>query len=155
MSTAAGPAPEEGERPGRPPRLSVRLGRPPQRAGEGRGGGEGVRTRDHLANSRTFLSWMRMALTLVAVGFAVDKFGIIQVHANGMPATIGHGDRTTAIVLVLAGGILANLAFLRYVFQRRIIEGPLLHSRAPLDATLGALAAVVGVLIVLFLLKTG
>lgn len=154
MSAVEEPA-GAGGRAERRPRLSVRLGRPPRRGGVGRGGGEGVRTRDHLANSRTFLSWMRMALTLVAVGFAVDKFGIIQVHSGGMPATIGHGDRTTAIVLVLAGGILANLAFLRYALQRRIIEGPMLHSRAPLDATLGGLAAVAGVLIVLFLLKTG
>ncbi len=139
-----------------PPRRRHRLlGSGPVPPGAGRGGGEGVRTRDHLANTRTFLSWMRMALTLVAVGYAVDKFGRIEVHAQGLPATIEGGDRRTAIVLVLAGGVLANLAFARFVLQRRVIEGPVLRTRVLLDATLLALAGVVGVVIVLFLLRTG
>jgi putative membrane protein len=123
--------------------------------GAGRGGGEGVRTRDHLANSRTFLAWMRLALTLVAVGLSVDKLGLLLGLAPGHPAGGGGGNRGTALALVLAGGVLANLAFVRFLLQRRVIEGPVLRSRVLLDATLLGIAGVAGALVALMVLRTG
>ena len=135
-------------------RLGLAFGAGPVPDDAGRGGGEGVRTRDHLANTRTFLSWMRLALTLVALGYAVDKFGVVTARIQGRPAQAG-GDRTTALILVVSGGIIANLAFARLVLQRRAIEGPALRTRVLLDVTLVALAAVVSVLVLLFLLRTG
>jgi hypothetical protein len=56
---------------------------------------------------------------------------------------------------VLCGGVVANLAFARFLLQRRVIDGPALRSRALLDVTLLAIAGVVGALVVLFLLRTG
>jgi putative membrane protein len=135
--------------------LEIGLGSGSVPAGAGRGAGEGVRTRDHLANTRTFLAWMRLALTLVAVGYTVDKFGVVTARALGRPALPEGGDRTTALALVVCGGILANLAFARFLLQRRVIEGPALRSRALLDVTLLAFGAVIGALVVLFLLRTG
>lgn len=135
-------------------RLEIALGGGPVPADAGRGAGEGVRTRDHLANTRTFLSWMRLALTLVAVGYAVDKLGVVTARVQGRPAAEG-GDRTTALLLVLSGGVLANLSFARFLLQRRVIEGPALRSRVLLDVTLMGIAGVVGVVVLLFLLRTG
>jgi putative membrane protein len=135
--------------------LEIGLGSGSVPEGAGRGAGEGVRTRDHLANTRTFLAWMRLALTLVAVGYTVDKFGVVTARAQGRPAFLEGGDRTTALALVAAGGILANLAFARFVLQRRVIDGPALRSRALLDVTLLAFGAVVGALVVLFVLRLG
>lgn len=136
-------------------RLEIALGSGPVPADAGRGAGEGVRTRDHLANTRTFLAWMRLALTLVAVGYAVDKFGVVTARSQGRPAVLTGGDRDTALALVAAGGVIANLAFARFLLQRRVIEGPALRSRALLDVTLLGFGAVVGALVVLFLLRTG
>jgi putative membrane protein len=135
--------------------LEIGLGSGSVPEGAGRGGGEAVRTRDHLANTRTFLAWMRLALTLVAVGYTVDKFGVVTARAQGRPSAPEGGDRTTALALVVAGGILANLAFARFLLQRRVIEGPALRSRALLDVTLLAFGAVLSALVVLFVLHLG
>jgi putative membrane protein len=135
-------------------RLELALGAGPVPDDAGRGAGEGVRTRDHLANTRTFLAWMRLALTLVTVGYAVDKLGVVTAHIGQRPAPEG-GDRLTALALVLAGGILANLSLARFILQRRAIEGPVLRSRVLLDVTLIGLAAVVGVIVLVVLLRTG
>jgi uncharacterized membrane protein YidH (DUF202 family) len=118
--------------------------------GAGRGGGEGVRTRDHLANTRTFLAWMRLALGLVTAGLSVDKLGLLHPHAAGHPAG-GGGHRGAALALVVAGGVLANLAFARLLLQRRAIERPALRSCVLLDATLLGIAGAAGALVALFL----
>ncbi len=136
-------------------RLAGILGAGPVPAGAGRGGGEGVRTRDHLANSRTFLAWMRLALTLVAAGLSIDKLDLLLAITRGQPDAGGGGNRGAALALVVAGGVLANLAFARFLLQRRVIEGPALRSRVLLDATLLGLAGVTGVLMTLLLLRTG
>jgi putative membrane protein len=146
---------DSGPRPSWRRRLELALGSGPVPDDAGRGAGEGVRTRDHLANTRTFLSWMRLALTLVAVGYAVDKLGVVTARVEGRPLASEGGDRTTALLLVLSGGVLANLAFARFVLQRRVIDGPALRSRVLLDVTLMSIAGVVGVLVLLFLLRTG
>ncbi len=144
-----------GPGPGRRRWLEMALGSGPVPADAGRGGGEGVRTRDHLANTRTFLSWMRLALTLVAVGYAVDKLGVVTARVQRQPPSAEGGDRTTALLLVLSGGVLANLAFARFLLQRRVIEGPALRSRVLLDVTMMGISGVVGVVVLLFLLRTG
>lgn len=40
------------------------------------------RQRDHQANERTFLAWLRTALALIAFGFAIARFGLFtrQMH---------------------------------------------------------------------------
>ncbi len=131
------------------------LGTGPVPADAGRGGGEGVRTRDHLANSRTFLAWMRLALTLVAAGLSIDKLDLLLALGRGHPEAGGADNRGAALALVIAGGALANLAFARFLLQRRVIEGPALRSRVLLDATLIGIAGVTGVLMTLLVLRTG
>jgi uncharacterized membrane protein YidH (DUF202 family) len=135
--------------------VATALGAGPVPEGAGRGGGEGVRTRDHLANTRTLLAWMRLALGLVAAGLSVDKLGLLHALASGQPAGGDGGNRGVALALVVAGGVLANLAFARFLLQRRLIEAPALRSRVLLDATLLGIAGVAGALVALFPLHTG
>jgi uncharacterized membrane protein YidH (DUF202 family) len=44
----------------------------------GRGGGDGVRTRDHLANVRTLLAFLRTGLMLSGMGIVIDKLEAIE-----------------------------------------------------------------------------
>lgn len=73
-------------------------------------------TRDHLANERTLLAWMRSCIAIVALGFVVARFGLIvrELGANvphrASPAlSTGFG-----VALVGCGGVLSFLALLRY-----------------------------------------
>ena len=106
-------------------------------AERGRGGGEAVRTRDHLANSRTLLSWFRSGLLLLALGFAVTKFKIL---AAGLltAGRVGPAVATTGLLVMAA-------SLLRFLHHRRDIEDSELRPRPALDLLLLGLVAAVGV----------
>jgi putative membrane protein len=40
--------------------------------------------RDHLANERTLLAWVRTAITIMALGFVITKFGILVREVRGL-----------------------------------------------------------------------
>lgn len=72
--------------------------------------------RDHLANERTFLAWVRSCIAVVGLGFVIARFGLV-LRELGSPArgTVSHGTSTAfGIALVLCGAVLTVLAALRY-----------------------------------------
>src|SRR5215218_2769935 len=90
--------------------------------GRGRGGGEGVRTRDHLANTRTLLAWTRLGLLLLTLGFAVDKIGLVGELQARQP-TAAAGSQSFGLAAAIAGVAVVLGAFLRFLWQRSRIEG--------------------------------
>ena len=67
--------------------------------------------RDHLANERTLLAWVRTALTVIGLGFIVDRLAL-QGASGGIEALIGVG-------LVLLGGGLAIAGAYSFLRARR------------------------------------
>jgi putative membrane protein len=71
------------------------------------------RARDHLANERTFLAWVRTGVAIVVFGFAIGRFAIamrqlteFQGHASrttGLSVWMGSGAMVAGVVLVVAG----------------------------------------------------
>jgi putative membrane protein len=71
------------------------------------------RARDHLANERTFLAWVRTGVAIVVFGFAIGRFAIavrqlteFQGHAlrtTGLSVWMGAGAMVAGLVLVVAG----------------------------------------------------
>src|SRR5437879_12874158 len=69
--------------------------------------------RDHLANERTFLAWLRTGVAVVVFGFAIGRFAIAiqefmkpEGHPQGparMSVWFGPVAIVTGIVLVFAG----------------------------------------------------
>jgi putative membrane protein len=131
----------------------MRLGSSPLPVGAGRGGGEQVRARDHLANVRTFLAWIRAALTLMAVGYVIEKFDIIvQNHSVALGQA---GDRALAVLVVTTGISVSVGAFLRFLAARRMIDRAVFRPRAMLDMPLIIVAAVGGIVILVYLAQVG
>ena len=71
------------------------------------------RARDHLANERTFLAWVRTGAAIVVFGFAIGRFSIairqltaLQGHparTTGFSVWLGASAIVTGLVLVIAG----------------------------------------------------
>ncbi|HZQ49918.1 MAG TPA: DUF202 domain-containing protein [Candidatus Dormibacteraeota bacterium] len=110
----------------------------------GRGGGEGVRIRDHLANVRTFLAWLRTGLVLLALGYTVAKFELIE-HASGQ--LIGVSAAAAGWLVV----VLAGLSFFRH---RRAIEASDFRPSTLWNLALTLVAAGGGGAILVYLLRT-
>ncbi|PZR88687.1 MAG: hypothetical protein DLM67_20155 [Candidatus Nephthysia bennettiae] len=111
-------------------------------AGRGRGGGEGVRTRDHLANVRTLLAFLRTGVVLLGLGLVIDKLGVLQ-HSAG--ALVG-------LPIAVAGWLVIGGALVRFLFQRRAIEGDDRRSFVIWDVAVVAFTGGAGLAVMLYLL---
>lgn len=66
------------------------------------------RARDHLANERTFLAWVRTGAAIVVFGFAIGRFSLAM---RQLTALQGHPVRTAGISVWMGSGtIVAGLA---------------------------------------------
>jgi putative membrane protein len=89
------------------------------------------RTRDHLANERTFLAWIRTALALIGLGFVLARMGLfLRQIAAVAPAALraggaghpGHEFVVSGVVFLALGTVLAGWAGHHYGRTRRAID---------------------------------
>lgn len=75
------------------------------------------RARDHLANERTFLAWVRTSVAIVVFGFAIGRFA---VALRQLSALQGHQTKATgfsvwiATIAIIAGVIMVVAGLMRY-----------------------------------------
>src|SRR5579884_1065206 len=85
--------------------------------------------RDHLANERTLLSWLRLSMAITALGFVVARFGVFVAQlaiAQGLRVTETGLSVPVGVALVLLGPLFAVLALLRFrTAEQEIDEGRL------------------------------
>jgi putative membrane protein len=83
------------------------------------------RARDHLANERTFLAWVRTSVAVVVFGFAIGRFAIAM---RQLTAFQGQVSKTTGLSVwmgmssILAGVIMAVAGLVRYRKTRAQLE---------------------------------
>jgi len=116
----------------------------------GRGGGEGVRTRDHLANARTALTWVRTGMVLMGIGYTADKVAELDaLHGvTGGLRTLGH---PLGLTVVAAGVVFSALALPRYLRARTRIESDQFVPRVGADVALIAALGVGGLVLLVTL----
>ena len=80
------------------------------------------RARDHLANERTFLAWLRTGIATIVFGFAIGRFSIalrefmkVQGYASSTP-----GFTTWLGIISAVGGVLLILAGLKRYRQTKV-----------------------------------
>jgi putative membrane protein len=71
------------------------------------------RARDHLANERTFLAWVRTGAAIVVFGFAIGRFAIAMrqltalqghpIRTVGWSVWMGASSIVSGVVMVVAG----------------------------------------------------
>jgi putative membrane protein len=81
--------------------------------------------RDHLANERTFLAWVRTGIAIVVFGFAIGRFAIAirqlgfvqgkQVQQSGLSVWFG-------MAAILAGVVLSIGGLIRYRLVRAQLD---------------------------------
>ncbi|MDA8092246.1 MAG: DUF202 domain-containing protein [Nitrospiraceae bacterium] len=130
-------------------------------------------SREHLANERTFLSWIRTSIGIMAFGFVLERFAFfikrlvllerIGLSAAGQPAGVSkalstlHTQGYSAIlgmVFVLFGIVLAAFAFARYREVRKEISEQRYYPKATLNVALTAFVLITGLLLLVYLIKS-
>jgi uncharacterized membrane protein YidH (DUF202 family) len=92
---------------------------------------KGSVARDHLANERTFLAWLRTSLSLITVGVAVAQLFRLQQAAGGHSYIDDSSTgKAIGVSLVVLGMVFILFGLVRYfVAQGWMIEGKFPASR--------------------------
>jgi putative membrane protein len=84
-----------------------------------------TQARDHLANERTFLAWLRTGVAVVVFGFAIGRFAIaIQefTRAEGHPQSAAGMSVWFGLVAIVIGIVLVFAGLKRYRRIRAQLE---------------------------------
>jgi putative membrane protein len=86
---------------------------------------DSTRAREHLANERTLLAWVRTAVALMGLGFVVARFGLFLrqlVAERAAPAEPAHVAAVIGGALVGSGVAIVALSTVRFFRARAQIE---------------------------------
>ena len=83
--------------------------------------------RDHMANTRTLLAWLRTAIALIGLGFVVARFGLLLkelgASANSSASQSSSGiSALVGVAVVLVGVVLVALSMYRFLDTKKQID---------------------------------
>lgn len=115
------------------------------------------RSREHLANERTFLAWIRTSIALMGFGFVIVKFTLFLKElslilktanepANGSSAIIG-------VIMVAIGVIIAILAYFQYKKNKEQLQKSYFVSSSMLSLWMTLIILIGGIFLMFYLLS--
>ena len=114
------------------------------------------RTRDHLANERTLLAWVRTSIAVIGLGFIVARFGLLLRELGATnPHPLPSGVSTViGVALTVCGVIVLLLSLQRYRTVGDGIERNEYGWSPRLAIALTLVLAAAGVLLAIYLIIT-
>lgn len=122
---------------------------PEQKSADGRASNNANanRTRDHLANERTFLAWVRTGIAIVVFGFAIGRFAIAIRQFMQIQGRVSSTEGLSVwfgTMAIVAGVLLTVAGLLRYRRTRVEIESGQFQPGGFVVDLIGILTAVLG-----------
>lgn len=122
--------------------------------------------RDHMANERTFLAWIRTSIGIMAFGFVVEKFSFFLkqiAYFLGKPYApttqnislpLPGYSPVFGITLVALGALISLLAFLKYKKIKTQINDDNYKPTNLLDVLLALTVFFIGIFLTIYLIKS-
>jgi putative membrane protein len=88
------------------------------------------RYRDHAANERTYLAWVRTGITVIVLGFIVEKFEIFLSSLTGLLTNKGHqlspstATEYVSLMLVSLGVLIIVAGTVRFFRIKAELDSP-------------------------------
>lgn len=117
------------------------------------------KSREHLANERTFLAWIRTAVGIMAFGFVVMKFSLFLrqlafiVQADIVLPQTGYSS-IAGIVLVAFGVIVSVIAYIQYRRVEKQLKSDAFTPSRLLPTMLIAFMVLTGSFLLIYLIST-
>jgi len=116
------------------------------------------KSREHLANERTFLSWIRTSIALMGFGFVIVKFTLflkeisLLLETNGVSST-GY-SAIVGVIMVALGVIIAILAFVQYKKYENQLNNNSYVSSSKLSLFITLIILIGGIILISYLLTS-
>jgi putative membrane protein len=113
--------------------------------------------REHLANERTLLAWIRTCIGIMAFGFVVVKFSLfvtgfpLMTGSPAPPEASAGLSSVIGILLVAFGALLLLLAYLKFKRAEKQINQGAYHSSSGLILGLTVIVFLVSILLLIYL----
>jgi len=116
------------------------------------------KSREHLANERTFLSWIRTSIALMGFGFVIVRFGLFLKQITLLFKTADYPSQShssvVGVVMVAIGILLALMAFVQYRKHEAQLRDNSFYPSTILLFFTTLVLIVGGVLLIFYLLST-
>jgi putative membrane protein len=112
------------------------------------------RARDHLANERTFLAWIRTGVAVVVFGFAIGRFAIAirqWMQMQGRVAPQSGLSVWFGTVAIVSGVLICIAGLVRYRRTREQIDAADFEPAGFIIDLVGVVTALFGVTLALYL----
>lgn len=115
-------------------------------------------SREHLANERTFLAWIRTSIAMMGLGFVIVKFALflkqISMLLNSDEDYVLNGySAMVGVIMIIIGVIIAALAFLQYIKTRKQLNQNVYVSSSWLSMFITFIILSGGIVLILYLLS--
>ncbi|MBN1338475.1 MAG: DUF202 domain-containing protein [Bacteroidales bacterium] len=115
------------------------------------------RSREHLANERTFLSWIRTSIAFMGFGFVIVKFSLFLKQITPLIDTTlipskGH-SAIVGVIMVAIGVVITILAFLQYKRIENQLKADSFVSGSRLSLLITSILLIGGVFLVIYLIS--
>lgn len=115
--------------------------------------------KDHAANERTYLAWVRTAIALMAFGFVIEKFNLFlqymsTVTKHNAPGLPGVHAESAGMLLIVVGLLITGVSTWNFLRNRRQIDSAD-HQRYRgtwSTVALGLIVALMGLFLVFYLI---
>jgi putative membrane protein len=116
------------------------------------------KSREHLANERTFLAWIRTSIALMGFGFVIVKFTLFLIEISLLLETKGVSSRgysaIVGVIMVALGVMIAVLAFLQYKKYENQLNNNSYVSSSMLSLFITLIILIGGIILILYLLSS-
>lgn len=113
--------------------------------------------RDHLANERTFLAWIRTSISIIVFGFVVAKFGITLgefLSLQGRVVKESGNSLSIGVGFMVMGILMALLAIIRYQITMHRIDSNQFKPTRTVIILLGGITVLFGAILIVHLILT-
>jgi putative membrane protein len=115
--------------------------------------------REHLANERTLLAWIRTSIGIMAFGFVVVKFSLFVKQITlmlgksvSLPQRHGYSS-LIGISLVVVGGIVLLLSYIKYNQTRINLNNGTFSSSSKLILPVVITILLISIILILYLIE--
>jgi putative membrane protein len=116
------------------------------------------KSREHLANERTFLAWIRTSIALMGFGFVIVKFTLFLKEISLLLDTKGVSSKgfsaNVGVIMVALGVIIAILAFLQYKKYENQLNNNSYRSSSMLSLFITLIILTGGIILIIYLLSS-